>query len=62
MTIPDAEHSVGEQRYVTLGIPARNRVTVVAHSDTGEVVRMISARAAARRERGFYEENSSSPD
>lgn len=62
MTFPDTDHSVGEQRYVIIGISARNRILVVAHSDNGEVVRIISARPATRRERRFYEENASSPD
>ena len=62
MTFPDTDHSVGEQRYLMLGISARNRILVVVHSDTGEVVRIISARAATRRERRFYEENASSPN
>jgi uncharacterized DUF497 family protein len=62
MTFPDTDHSVGEQRYVILGISARNRVLVVAHRDNGEVVRIISARAATWRERRFYEENATSPD
>jgi uncharacterized DUF497 family protein len=62
MTFPDADHSVGEHRYLMLGVSARNRTLVVAHSDTGEVVRIISARAATRRERRFYEEDAPSPD
>ena len=56
-TIPDPLHSVsGEERFVTRGQSRRGRVLVVVHSDMEDIVRIISARLATRRERSNYEE------
>ena len=54
-TFPDPA-SEGEQRFVTIGISALGRLLVVAHTERGETIRLISARRATRRERGFYEQ------
>ncbi len=56
VTIPDPLHSVGEDRFVTLGVSFRKRLLAVVHADRGEMVRIISARLATRRERETYEE------
>jgi len=56
-TFPDPDHSQREERCVTIGLSAQSRVLVVAHADAGERIRIISARRAMRRERGFYEED-----
>jgi uncharacterized protein len=58
LTVPDPDHSVGEQRYVTIGVSYRQRVVVVAHTDAEARVRIISARRATRAERRHYEETS----
>jgi uncharacterized DUF497 family protein len=55
-TIPDPDHSVEEQRFVTMGMSYRQLLVVVAHTDTEERVRIISARRATRAERSQYEE------
>jgi uncharacterized protein len=55
-TFPDPDHSVGERRYVTIGITEKGRVVVVAHMEKGQLVRIISARSATRPERRFYEQ------
>ena len=55
-TFPDPDHSVHELRFLTVGMSHRKRVLVVAHSEEGETVRIISARRATRHERRFYEE------
>ena len=60
-TFPDADHSTGEQRFLIVGMSALGRILVVPHTDTGDTIRIISARAAKRRERRFYEENESNP-
>ena len=57
LTIADPEHSEGEQRWVTMGTSARTRLLVVIHTEQDDLVRLISARAATRRERHFYEES-----
>jgi hypothetical protein len=56
ITIPDAQHSASEARFVLLGATERDRLVVVVHVDRGENVRIISARRATRRERQTYEE------
>jgi len=57
MTIPDPDHSAREQRFVLTGLSSRKRLLVVAHSEQGDQIRIISARVATRRERHDYEEN-----
>lgn len=56
MTFEDPDHSIGEHRYITIGESRQRRVLIVAHTDRGRVIRIISARKATRRERQFYEE------
>ena len=52
----DLEHSVGEHRYVTLGVSNQGRVLAVCHTDRGGVIRIYSARPAVRKEKRIYEE------
>jgi uncharacterized DUF497 family protein len=58
ITISDPEHSVGEERYVSVGLSYRQRVLVVAHRDDDDRIRIITGRLATRRERKDYEEGS----
>lgn len=58
ITFPDPDHSIGENRYVIIGISQFGQLLVVAHTDRGEKVRIINARKATRQERKFYEEGS----
>jgi uncharacterized DUF497 family protein len=58
ITISDPDHSVGEERYITVGLSYRQRVLVVAHRDDDDRIRIITARLATRRERRDYEEGS----
>ncbi len=53
----DEEHSESEDRFIMLGISNYSRVLVVIHCerDGGEIIRLISARKATKKERGFYE-------
>lgn len=55
-TFPDADHSGFERRFLTIGVSSRRRLLVVAHTEDGEIIRIISARRATPRERRFYEE------
>jgi uncharacterized protein len=57
VTIDDPQHSIREQRWVTLGHSAKHRLLVVVHTDRGGRIRIISARVAARHERKTYEQN-----
>jgi hypothetical protein len=54
---PDPDHSVREQRYVTLGLSSLGRLLVVAHTHRPDHIRIISARRADRSERKMYEES-----
>jgi uncharacterized DUF497 family protein len=56
LTIPDLDHSIGEERFVLIGHSERRRLVVVAHVERGDLIRIISARLATRRERKTYEE------
>jgi len=56
-TFPDVDHSISAQRFLTIGASAGRRLLVVAHTETEESIRIISARAVTRSERKFYEEN-----
>ena len=55
-TAADPDESVGEDRYVTFGISVRGRLLVVAHTERGDTIWIISARRATKRERKIYEE------
>ena len=56
--VPDPRHSVGEERLALLALSARGRLLAVMFTERerGEVIRIISARLATRRERRDYEE------
>lgn len=56
VTVDDADHSQIETRYILLGTSGRGRLLVVAHTERGERVRIISARPASRGERKTYEQ------
>ena len=55
LTINDTAHSVGELRFLTIGITDQQRLVVVLHTQRDGQVRLISARLATRRERKDYE-------
>lgn len=57
-TFPDPEHSRLERRFISIGVSSQQRTLVVSHTEKDEVIRIISARSAKRRERRFYEEGS----
>ena len=52
----DPDHSDYEERYITFGVSARNKLLVVSHTEEGENIRLISARKASKGERELYEE------
>ena len=55
-TVADPDHSAGEDRYITVGMSDRRRLVMVAHTERGERIRIISARELTRAERKDYEE------
>jgi uncharacterized DUF497 family protein len=54
-TFPDPDHSLEEDRFITIGTSDRGRMLMVSHTDRKGRVRIISARKATRRERKAYE-------
>jgi hypothetical protein len=56
ITGADPDHSVGEVRWITFGVSNRERLLAVSHTEEGDIIRIISARAATRPERRLYEE------
>jgi len=56
ITFLDEEHSIGEERYITMGLSRRQHLLLVAHTDRKGRIRIISARKATKNERRFYEE------
>ena len=55
LTIPDPAHSAAELRFVTLGRAVGGKMLVVIHTERGDnLLRLISARPASRKERRQY--------
>jgi len=52
----DPRHADAEDRFVTMGMSVTGRLLVVSHTDRGDIVRIISARVATRRERKDYDD------
>ena len=53
-TVHDPDHSADEDRYVLLGMSMKSQILVVAHTERGDKIRIISARPADRRETATY--------
>jgi len=56
ITIFDPDHSDEEDRFITFGFSAAGRLLMVAHTERGERIRIISARGLTRAEREAYEQ------
>jgi uncharacterized DUF497 family protein len=56
----DEEHSTAEERFLLLGMSIEARLLLVCHCEreAGNVIRIISARRATKRESAFYGVNS----
>ena len=57
LRIFDPDHSDDEDRFILLGLSSASRILVVCHCyrENDEVIRIISARKATRRESSTYE-------
>ena len=55
ITVPDPDHSIDEDRYITIGWSNRRRLLMVSHIDRGDRIRIISARELTPGERKAYE-------
>jgi uncharacterized DUF497 family protein len=56
ITFVDEEHSVDEERYITIGMSNRGGLLIIAHTERQDQIRIISARKATRKEAKFYAE------
>ena len=58
LLIDDPDHSEDEERFILLGVSIRLRTLVVCHCyrQPEEVIRIISARKADKKERSAYRE------
>jgi uncharacterized DUF497 family protein len=55
-TVSDPDHSLDEDRSITVGLSQRGRLLMVAHTERDDRIRIISARELTRTERTQYEE------
>ena len=55
LTIDDPLHSDDEQQFALIGRSYKNRILVVIHTERGDNIRIISAKKATKKERGYYE-------
>lgn len=55
-TFDDPDHSIGEYRYITIGLSSRDRLLVISHAERGGNLRIIKARPATAQERKRHEE------
>jgi len=56
ITVHDPAHSIGEDRFITIGASVNNKLIVVVHTDRNDIIRIIGARKATRNERRQYEQ------
>lgn len=54
ITVHDPAHSIGEDRFITIGTSVNNKLIVVVHTDRNDIIRIISARKATRNETRQY--------
>lgn len=55
-TFNDPDHSIGENRFITVGFSTTGRLLVVSHTERGKNIRIISARKATAKERKKHED------
>jgi uncharacterized DUF497 family protein len=54
-TKPDPDHSIDENRFLTLGLSFQQRLLLVSHTEDPDEIRIISARTPTRSERNAYQ-------
>lgn len=54
----DPDHSVGEERFLIIGMTESSKICIVSHCyrDSDNIIRIISAREATKREKTIYQE------
>ena len=53
----DPDHSDSEHRYIRIGYSERRRLLIVSYTERKSAIRLISARAATKKEQKAYEED-----
>ncbi|MCA1620277.1 MAG: BrnT family toxin [Acidobacteria bacterium] len=53
----DPDHSFDEHRYIIIGESRQGRLLIVSYTESGDAVRLISAREVTSAERKTYEED-----
>lgn len=56
IAVLDPDHSTDEQRYIIVGSSHSGRLLIVAYTERGERIRIITARELTHKERKAYEE------
>jgi uncharacterized protein len=56
MTYDDPDHSYAENRYIIIGLSAQSELLFISHTETDDIIRIISARRLTRKERKQYEQ------
>lgn len=56
VTVFDPDHSIAEDRFVSVGMSGNGRLLVVGYTERGSKIRVIFARRATGREQMDYEE------
>jgi uncharacterized DUF497 family protein len=56
-THDDPDHSKEEERLITYGMTDKGRLIMVAHTDRGGTIRIISSRVMTAEERKLYEQD-----
>lgn len=54
ISVVDEEHSIDEERYISIGLSKNGRLLMVAHTDRDGRIRIISARRTTKKEEEFY--------
>lgn len=55
-TLPDDQHSIEEERFITIGLSSRRRLLFVVYTEDVSGIRLIGARLATATEKRQYEE------
>ena len=55
ITVPDPDHSQNEERFIIVGLSFSRRLLIVAHTERGLIIRLISARELTATEQSAYE-------
>jgi uncharacterized protein len=54
-TFSDPDHSIREERFLTIGYSSRGRLLVISYTEREAMIRIISARRATTKERRSHE-------